>query len=48
MAFDRIKIMYVIGSMGHGRAGTERNLLTIIEHLDRTRFEPFPEKPPNR
>jgi glycosyltransferase involved in cell wall biosynthesis len=33
--------MYVIGSMGHGRAGTERNLLTIIEHLDRTRFEPF-------
>ena len=41
MAFDRIKIMYVIGSMGHGRAGTERNLLTIIEHLDRTRFEPF-------
>lgn len=33
--------MYVIGSMGHGRAGTERNLLTIIENLDRTRFEPF-------
>ncbi len=41
MVSDRIKIMYVIGSMGHGRAGTERNLLTIIEHLDRTRFEPF-------
>jgi L-malate glycosyltransferase len=41
MASDRLKIMYVIGSMGHGRAGTERNLLTIIEHLDRTRFEPF-------
>ncbi len=41
MASDRIRIMYVIGSMGHSRAGTERNLLTIIEHLDRTRFEPF-------
>ena len=41
MISDRIKIMYVIGSMGHGRAGTERNLLTIIQHLDRTRFEPF-------
>jgi len=41
MTDDRMKIMYVIGSMGHGRAGTERNLLTIIEHLDRTRFEPF-------
>jgi L-malate glycosyltransferase len=41
MTDDRIKIMYVIGSMGHGRAGTERNLLTIIEHLDRTRFEAF-------
>lgn len=41
MKSDRIRIMYVIGSMGHGRAGTERNLLTIIEHLDRTRFEPF-------
>ncbi|TFH64383.1 MAG: glycosyltransferase [Candidatus Zixiibacteriota bacterium] len=41
MASDRIRIMFVIGSMGHGRAGTERNLLTIIEHLDRTRFEPF-------
>jgi L-malate glycosyltransferase len=41
MTSDRIKIIYVIGSMGHGRAGTERNLLTIIEHLDRTRFEPF-------
>jgi L-malate glycosyltransferase len=38
---DRIKIMYIIGSLGHGRAGTERNLLTIIEHLDRTRFEPY-------
>jgi glycosyltransferase involved in cell wall biosynthesis len=41
MASDRIRIMFVIGSMGHSRAGTERNLLTIIEHLDRTRFEPF-------
>jgi glycosyltransferase involved in cell wall biosynthesis len=41
MTDDRIRIMYVIGSMGHGRAGTERNLLTIIENLDRTRFEPF-------
>lgn len=41
MTTDRIKIMYVIGSMGNGRAGTERNLLTIIEHLDRKLFEPY-------
>lgn len=41
MTDDRIQVMYVIGSMGHGRAGTERNLLNIIENLDRTRFEPF-------
>ncbi len=41
MLADRIRVMHVIGSMGSGRAGTERNLLTVIEHLDRTRFEPF-------
>ncbi len=40
-AKSKIKIMFVIGSLGHGRAGTERNLLTIAEHLDRSRFEPF-------
>jgi glycosyltransferase involved in cell wall biosynthesis len=41
MTDGRIKIMYIIGSLGHGRAGTERNLLTIVEHLDRTCFEPY-------
>jgi L-malate glycosyltransferase len=41
MPAERVKIMFVIGSMGHGRAGTERNLLTIIENLDRSRFEPY-------
>ncbi len=38
---DRIKIMFVIGSMGNARAGTEKNLLTIISHLDRYRFTPY-------
>jgi glycosyltransferase involved in cell wall biosynthesis len=32
--------MYLIASMGDALAGTERNLLTIISHLDRTLFEP--------
>lgn len=41
MSGNPIKIMYVIGSMGHGRAGTERNLLTIVENLDRSRFQPY-------
>lgn len=36
-----INIMYVIGSMGTARAGTERNLLTIIEHLDPDKFKPY-------
>ncbi len=31
----------MIGSMGDARAGTEKNLLTIIEHLDHSQFEPF-------
>jgi hypothetical protein len=33
--------MYVIASMGDALAGTERNLLTIISHLDRSLFEPY-------
>lgn len=33
--------MFVIGSMGDGRAGTEKNLLTILEHIDRAEFEPY-------
>jgi len=36
----KIRIMFVIVSMGNGRAGTERNLRTIIENLDPARFEP--------
>jgi glycosyltransferase involved in cell wall biosynthesis len=40
MSADVINIMYVIGSMGTARAGTERNLLTIIEHLDPVQFKP--------
>ncbi len=38
---QKIKIAYVIGSMGNARAGTEKNLLTLIEHLDRANFEPL-------
>lgn len=36
-----LRILYVIGSMGNGRAGTERSLLTLINNLDRSRFEPL-------
>ncbi len=36
-----IVVAYVIGSMGNGRAGTERSLLTIIENLNRRRFTPL-------
>lgn len=36
----RIRIVYVIVSMGSGRAGTELNLRTIMENLDPRRFEP--------
>ena len=38
---SRLVILYVIGSMGDGRAGTEHNLLTIIDHLDKSAFEPI-------
>jgi L-malate glycosyltransferase len=38
---DKLRVLYVIGSMGNGLAGTERNLLTIIRHLDRQKFEPY-------
>lgn len=37
----RLVVLYVIGSMGDGRAGTEHNLLTIINHLDRAAFDPI-------
>lgn len=37
----KLRVLYVIGSMGNGRAGTEKNLLTIIGHLDKTQFEPI-------
>jgi glycosyltransferase involved in cell wall biosynthesis len=40
MVDDKITIAFIIGSLGNARAGTERNLLNIIEHLDRTRFLP--------
>ncbi len=40
-AAGKIRIMFVIGSLGDVRAGTEKNLLTIIENLDRQRFEPY-------
>jgi glycosyltransferase involved in cell wall biosynthesis len=38
---DKIKVMFVIGSMGNARAGTEKNLLTIISSLNRDRFTPY-------
>jgi L-malate glycosyltransferase len=41
MTAGRLRVLYIIGSMGNGLAGTERNLLTIIRHLDRQKFEPF-------
>ncbi len=37
----KLRALYVIGSMGNGCAGTEKNLLTIIEHLDKATFEPI-------
>lgn len=36
---DRIRILFVIGSMDAG--GSERQVLNILRHLDRNRFEPF-------
>ncbi len=37
----KLRVLYIIGSMGDGRAGTEKNLLTIITHLDKSTFEPL-------
>ncbi len=37
----KLRVLYVIGSMGDGRAGTEKNLLTIITHLDKSTFKPL-------
>ncbi|MEO2013831.1 MAG: glycosyltransferase [Fuerstiella sp.] len=36
---SRIKVVFSIGSM-HG-GGAERQLVSLLRHLDRTRFEPF-------
>lgn len=41
MSDGKIRVMFVIGSMGNGRAGTEKNLLTIISNLNRDRFTPY-------
>ena len=37
----KLRVLYIIGSMGDGRAGTEKNLLTLISHLDRLAFDPI-------
>jgi len=36
---SRIRVLFVIGSMGGG--GAERQILEILRRLDRSRFEPF-------
>lgn len=41
MSAGKFVVMYVIGSLGNGRAGTERSLLTLASSLDRARFEPI-------
>lgn len=40
-AAEKIRIMFLIGSMGDARAGTEKSLSTLIAGLDRRRFEPY-------
>ena len=35
---DRIRVLFAIGSLGCG--GSERQLLNILERIDRSRFEP--------
>jgi L-malate glycosyltransferase len=37
---SRIKICFVIDTIESPTAGTEKQLLLLLEHLDRTRFEP--------
>lgn len=37
----KLRVLYIIGSMGNGRAGTEKNLLTIIGNLNKSSFEPI-------
>jgi L-malate glycosyltransferase len=37
---DRIRIAFVIDQIQSPTAGTEKQLCTIISHLDRERFEP--------
>lgn len=36
---DRVRILCVIGSMGAG--GSERQMIGLLSHLDRTRFQPL-------
>lgn len=38
---DRIKIAFVIDEIGERLGGTERQLLLLIKHMDKTRFEPY-------
>lgn len=37
----KIKVLYLIGNLGHGKAGTEGHLITVLRALDRERFEPY-------
>lgn len=41
MSAAKFVVMYVIGSLGNGRAGSERSLLTLASSLDHTCFEPI-------
>ncbi len=41
MSAGKFVVLYVIGSLGNGRAGTERSLLTLASSIDRARFEPI-------
>ena len=36
---DRIRVLFAIGSMAGG--GSERQLLGVLQHLDRSRFAPL-------
>ncbi len=38
---DRIRIAFVIDEIGEHPGGTERQLLLLIKHMDKTRFEPY-------
>lgn len=38
---DRIRIAFVIDEIGEQLGGTERQLMLLVKHLDKTRFEPY-------